>query len=89
MFSSSFNVLVLKLSITLCRFAHTINIEFFTDLVNVFDGLLKSGNLPYRQVLHCVQVVFTILSGQGEALNIDPVHFYGHMYRALLELHAG
>lgn len=50
---------------------------------------MDHSELGYREQLHCVQTVFTILSGQGEVLNIDPLRFYGHLYRNLLVTHAG
>lgn len=50
---------------------------------------METHDLGYRQQLHCIQTVFTILSGQGEVLNIDPLRFYGHLYRNLLACSAG
>lgn len=50
---------------------------------------MEAAELGYREQLHCVQTVFTILSGQGEVLNIDPLRFYGHLYRNLLVCNAG
>ncbi|KAL5021006.1 hypothetical protein ScPMuIL_000161 [Solemya velum] len=73
----------------LARFAHLINIEFFDDLFAVFHKLIDSGELSYRESLHVVQTAFTILSGQGAALNIDPMEFYKHLYKNLFHLHAG
>ncbi|XP_063695685.1 nucleolar complex protein 3 homolog [Culicoides brevitarsis] len=73
----------------LAKFAHMINIEFFTDLVDVLYKLLLNEDLGYREQLHCVQTVFTILSGQGEVLNIDPARFYSHLYKNLLAVHSG
>lgn len=73
----------------LAKYAHLINVEFFDDLIAVLHRLVDSGTLDYRQCLHCVLTVFTILSGQGEALNIDPYRFYTHLYRNLLALHVG
>lgn len=35
------------------------------------------------------QTAFTILSGQGESLNIDPQHFYSHVYKTLPQLTTG
>ena len=55
------------------RFAHTINVDFFTDLVEVFNNLIANDQLDYRQCLYAIQVVLIMLSGQGEALNIDPL----------------
>lgn len=71
------------------RFAHTINLDFFSDLVEVLNHIMETAELGYREQLHCVQTVFTILSGQGEVLNIDPLRFYGHLYRNLLVCDAG
>ncbi|MEQ2310382.1 Nucleolar complex protein 3 [Ameca splendens] len=73
----------------LANFAHLINLEFFDDLLNVLQNLIQSGNLTNRESLHCIQTVFTILSGQGDALNIDPMNFYSQLYRILMRLHAG
>lgn len=50
---------------------------------------MENEDLGYREELHCIQTVFTILSGQGEVLNIDPLRFYGHLYRNLLLINAG
>ncbi|XP_077594667.1 nucleolar complex protein 3 homolog [Stigmatopora nigra] len=73
----------------LANFAHLINLEFFDDLLDVLQGLVCSGDLSNRERLHCVQTVFTILSGQGDVLTVDPLNFYSHLYGALLRLHAG
>lgn len=80
------------LSITLeglARYAHCINLEFYQDIVNVLNQLVEQEPLGYREQLHCVQTVFTILSGQGEVLNIDPLRFYTHLYRNLFLINAG
>ncbi|KAG7218019.1 hypothetical protein INR49_020682 [Caranx melampygus] len=72
----------------LANFAHLINLEFFDDLLNVLQNLIRSRDLTNRESLHCIQTVFTILSGQGDVLNIDPLTFYTELYRMLLHLHA-
>ncbi|GFG40146.1 hypothetical protein Cfor_08231, partial [Coptotermes formosanus] len=72
----------------LARYAHCINLEFYEDIVNVLNQLLEHEPLGYREQLHCIQTVFTILSGQGEVLHIDPFRFYVHLYRNLLSVHA-
>ncbi|XP_046749750.1 nucleolar complex protein 3 homolog [Diprion similis] len=80
------------LSITLqglAKFAHSINIEFYQDLVNVLNRLLEGNTLSLKEQLYCIETVFVILSGQGEALNIDPSRFYSHLYRNLLGIRAG
>ncbi|XP_059618244.1 nucleolar complex protein 3 homolog [Phlebotomus argentipes] len=73
----------------LAKFAHVINLEFFSDLVNVLNNIMETVDLDYREQLHCIQTVFVLLSGQGEVLNIDPIRFYNHLYRNLLVVHAG
>jgi len=70
----------------LSKFAHIINIEFFSDLVHVFQDLLLGGTLSYRDTLLATGTVFRILSGQGESLNIDPASFYSHLYTTLFSL---
>ncbi|KAE8590815.1 hypothetical protein XENTR_v10018217 [Xenopus tropicalis] len=73
----------------LAKFAHLINVDFFDDLLVVLHKLIDSGDLTYRESLHCVQTAFNILSGQGDVLNIDPLKFYTHLYKTLYGLHAG
>lgn len=73
----------------LAKFAHIINIEFFEDLIEVLNYLIENVDLGYREQLHCIQTVFTILSGQGEVLNIDPARFYTHLYKNILRVNAG
>nr|XP_033799371.1 nucleolar complex protein 3 homolog isoform X2 [Geotrypetes seraphini] len=73
----------------LAKFAHLINIEFFDDLLVVLHSLITSGDLSYRENLHCIQTAFNILSGQGDVLNIDPLKFYTQLYKILFGLHAG
>ncbi|XP_040291594.1 nucleolar complex protein 3 homolog isoform X1 [Bufo bufo] len=73
----------------LAKFAHLINLEFFDDLLVVLNKLIESGDLTYREGLHCVQTAFNILSGQGDVLNIDPLNFYTHLYKTLFGLSAG
>ncbi|XP_068894937.1 nucleolar complex protein 3 isoform X2 [Tenebrio molitor] len=86
---SSTNTKVLGVCLEgLAKFAHCINLEFYLDLVNILDRLMKEEWLGYREQLHCVQTVFSILSGQGEALNIDPTRFYVTLYKNLLVTHA-
>lgn len=71
------------------RFSHVINLDFFSDLVEVLNNIMETVDLGHREQLHCIQTVFTILSGQGEVLNIDPLRFYGHLYRNMLVINAG
>jgi len=73
----------------LSEFAHIINLDFFADLVEVLHGLLETSDLGYREQLHCIDTIFVILSGQGEVLNIDPIRFYAHLYKNLMQVDAG
>ncbi|XP_017049138.1 nucleolar complex protein 3 homolog [Drosophila ficusphila] len=74
----------------LAEFAHVINLDFFSDLIDVLNRILEDQEeLGYRERLHCVQTIFVILSGQGEVLNIDPIRFYQHFYRNMLAVQAG
>ncbi|XP_053407293.1 nucleolar complex protein 3 homolog [Mercenaria mercenaria] len=73
----------------LAKFAHLISVDFFDDLFTVFNKLISEQELTYRESLHCVQTAFTILSGQGSVLNIDPVIFYKHLYKNLFHVHGG
>ncbi|CAG9853869.1 unnamed protein product [Phyllotreta striolata] len=72
----------------LAKFAHCINIEFYMDIVNVLNKLLNEDWLGYREQLFCIHTVFSILSGQGEAINLDPIRFYNNLYKDLLTLNA-
>nr|XP_033339973.1 nucleolar complex protein 3 homolog [Megalopta genalis] len=73
----------------LAKFAHCINLEFYQDLVTVINKLMEETNLSLRDQLYCIQCVFTILSGQGSALNLDPYRFYVHLYKNLINIHCG
>ena len=46
-------------------------------------------NLTTRESLHCMQTAFTILSGQGSVLNIDPAGFYKQFYCNIVPVCAG
>lgn len=73
----------------LAKFAHLINVDFFNDLMGALHTLLNNKELTLRETLNCVLTAFKILSGQGEALNIDPREFYRMLYSSLLQIHAG
>lgn len=73
----------------LAEFAHVINLDFFSDLIDVLNRILEEMDLGYREQLHCIKTIFVILSGQGEVLNIDPIRFYQHFYKNMLTVNAG
>lgn len=54
------------------------------DIITALDKILDEDWLNPRECLHCMQTVFAILSGQGEALNVDPSRFYNRLYKDLL-----
>ncbi|KAI1316657.1 hypothetical protein EDD11_009692 [Mortierella claussenii] len=78
----------------LAKFAHLINVDFFTDLVEVLKRIMTGGSEvqqfdPYnsanrRTQLLCIVTAFRLLQGQGEALNIDLKAFYVEFYTSLL-----
>ncbi|KAF9918548.1 hypothetical protein BX616_007991 [Lobosporangium transversale] len=78
----------------LAKFAHLINVEFFTDLVEVLKRIMIGGSEvqqfdPYnpsnrRTQLLCIVTAFRLLQDQGEALNIDLKAFYNEFYTTLL-----
>ncbi|TPX66830.1 hypothetical protein SpCBS45565_g04211 [Spizellomyces sp. 'palustris'] len=81
----------------LFRFAHLINVEFFSDLLNVLKKISFEQYQQYlagdgvsakdtRSAFHCVIAAFQLLSGQGEALNLDLKDFYNSMYTQLMRL---
>jgi len=70
----------------LAKFAQLINLDFFDDLVAVMHGMIESNKLNYKSKLHCIKTVFIVLSGQGEALTIDPLRFYTSLYNIILSI---
>ncbi|GAB1605833.1 nucleolar complex protein 3 homolog [Argonauta hians] len=73
----------------LTKFAHFVNIDFFEDLFNTLKTMIGSGNLTLLQTIQCTLTTFLILSGQGNVLNIDPVHFYKYIYSRMITFGAG
>ncbi|KAI8825104.1 CBF/Mak21 family-domain-containing protein [Fimicolochytrium jonesii] len=81
----------------LARFAHLINVEFFADLLEVLKKISYEQYQSYiqgsaastadtRSAFHCVIAAFQLLSGQGEALNLDLKDFYSSMYSQMMRL---
>ncbi|KAK0210717.1 nucleolar complex-associated protein-domain-containing protein [Desarmillaria ectypa] len=78
------------------KFAHLVNVDFFKDLLQVLKGLVEHDTPPadeestdeifiHRRLL-CIITAFDLLSGQGEALNIDLGDFITHLYALLQPL---
>lgn len=72
--------------IVLYRYSHSINLEFYHDILTVLDSVIKKHQLTVNEQLCCIKTIFVILSGQGTVINIDPVHFYSHLYKVIPEL---
>ena len=68
----------------LSKYAHLINIDFFDDLIGLLYRLVVSQRLSHLQTLYCLNTVFTILSGEGSAISVDPQRFYARFYSALI-----
>ncbi|KAG0047182.1 hypothetical protein BGZ83_007730 [Gryganskiella cystojenkinii] len=78
----------------LAKFAHLINVDFFTDLLEVLKKIMVGGPdsqhfdaftaANRRTQLLCIVCAFQLLQGQGEALNIDLKAFYNEFYTSLL-----
>ena len=66
------------------KFAHLINIDFFDDLIALLFRLVVCKRLSDIQMLFCLKTVFTILSGEGAAIAVDPQRFYARFYVSLL-----
>ncbi|KRT86469.1 hypothetical protein AMK59_2205, partial [Oryctes borbonicus] len=72
----------------LTKFSHCINLDYYVDLLNMLNALLSEEWLGYREQIHCVQTVFTILHDQGDTINLDPTRFYTSLYSNLFYVHA-
>ncbi|TRM57583.1 nucleolar complex-associated protein-domain-containing protein [Schizophyllum amplum] len=81
----------------IARFAHLVNIDFFRDLMAVLRELVDrrasdseehaadEGAELYVRLL-CINTAFELLSGQGEALDIDLSDFYTRLYTLIIPL---
>ncbi|KAH7930810.1 nucleolar complex-associated protein 3 [Leucogyrophana mollusca] len=82
------------------KFAHLVNVDFFKDLMLVLKDLIlresinekidesessrHSDATDIQHRLLCIVTAFELLSGQGEALNIDLGDFVNHLYTIIL-----
>lgn len=67
----------------LAQYAHLVNLDFLEDILDALGTLLNL--LGSRDAPRCLQAAFALLSGQGQALTIDPQRFYVALFRCLLE----
>jgi nucleolar complex protein 3 len=65
------------------KFTHLISLEYFTDVLEVFQQLLSCFALPMRLRLRCLLTVSEIMRAQGDALNVDRRGFLTHLHEAL------
>ncbi|KAJ1922323.1 hypothetical protein H4219_000185 [Mycoemilia scoparia] len=76
----------------LAKFAHLISVDFFPDLLKTLKSVIQGqveksvATMSTRSSLLCILTAVHILSGQGEALNLDLGDFYRHLYSLLGEL---
>ncbi|KAK9766364.1 hypothetical protein K7432_004609 [Basidiobolus ranarum] len=77
----------------LAVFGHLINVDFFQDLLQVLKKIMTVDEenpdqavLSTRSSLLCILTAFQILSGQGEALNIDLKDYFEHLYSIMMPL---
>ncbi|KAJ2954916.1 hypothetical protein O0L34_g3243 [Tuta absoluta] len=73
----------------LAKFTHVINLEYYSDLVAILRQLLVSSSVGSREKMLVVRTVLAVLSGAGDALNVDPAVFHAHLYVRMLDAHAG
>ncbi|KAH9951376.1 nucleolar complex-associated protein 3 [Amylocystis lapponica] len=76
----------------IARFAHLVNIDFFKDLMQVLKDIMArepeddedsaDADTTQRR-LQCIITAFELLSGQGEALDIDLTDFINALYALL------
>ncbi|KIL69716.1 hypothetical protein M378DRAFT_7539 [Amanita muscaria Koide BX008] len=77
------------------KFAHLVNVDFFKDLMAVLKSIIISDSQGddkrddtdrLRIRLLCIVTAFELLSGQGEALNVDLTDFVARLYGLVLPL---
>ena len=66
---------------------HLVSVDFTGDLMEVFRKLLAKEDAPLAadQKARCLLAACDILSGHGEALQVDLGEFHRQMYRMLLQ----
>lgn len=79
------------------KFAHLVNVDFFKDLMKVLKDIMawSSANVficdnelskNLRRILQCIVTAFELLTGQGEALNLDLGDFVSGLYAIIFPL---
>jgi nucleolar complex protein 3 len=80
----------------LSKFGHLVNVDFFADILKCLRQISQNIQKQYtecqpaahdpRTALHCIVAAFQLLSGQGEALEIDLKDFVAIIYQLLHRL---
>ena len=71
------------------KFTHLISVNFMADLMEVFRRLLAGGALGVDQKARCLLTACEILSGHGEALQVDAGEFHRQLYAMLAQPSGG
>ncbi|XP_053615833.1 nucleolar complex protein 3 [Plodia interpunctella] len=71
------------------KFTHIINLEYYSDLVSILSRMLQSASAARTSRLRCARAALAVLSGAGDALNVDPANFHNYLYANALDVHAG
>lgn len=73
----------------LSKFSQCISIDYYQDLLNVFQELLNEENLKIEDQLYCIHALFSVLSHETNNLKTDATRFYFQLYKNLLNVHLG
>jgi len=65
------------------KFTHLISVTFMADLMEVFRQLLAGDALTPEQKARCLLTACEVLSGHGEALQVDTGEFHRQLYAML------
>ena len=65
------------------KFTHLISVTFMADLMEVFRQLLAGDVLTTTQKARCLLTACEVLSGHGEALQVDTGEFHRQLYAML------
>uniref|UniRef100_A0A2P2HY98 NOC3-like protein n=1 Tax=Hirondellea gigas TaxID=1518452 RepID=A0A2P2HY98_9CRUS len=72
----------------LATFGHLVDVSFFCDLLQNLHRVLVEQNLTLLESVHCIQTVFKLLTGLGNALPNDPSNFSDKLFALLLQISA-
>eukprot|EP01122_Echinamoeba_exundans_P012133 TRINITY_DN5016_c0_g1_i3.p1 TRINITY_DN5016_c0_g1~~TRINITY_DN5016_c0_g1_i3.p1 ORF type:complete len:691 (-),score=154.31 TRINITY_DN5016_c0_g1_i3:2309-4381(-) len=70
----------------LSRFAHLINMDLLTNLLELLKDLVSKNKLSLASSLHCIVTAFQTFKLQGETLEVDLKDFYAHFYKIMPEV---